>query len=334
MLTILDSLPDHFLETEAIHLQELLTGPVLIHLEGRRKEPLFVSVLLHGNEITGLHAVQDLLRKYKTSELPRSLSLFVGNVSAAQQGQRRLEGQPDYNRVWPGTDVAPCEETEMMQQVIDSMRKLDVFASIDVHNNTGINPHYACVNIIDDRFLHLATLFSRTVVYFTRPTGVQSSAFAELCPAVTIECGKVGQQHAEQHAMEFIDAALHLSEIPAHAFPESAIDLFHTLAIVKVPEQASFSFNGDEKDICFDSDIDHLNFQELRVGTRLGRICKNTNARLEAWDNDGNDIGSELFSYENGEILTRKRLMPSMLTLNEKVIRQDCLCYVMERYKI
>jgi len=26
--------------------------------------------------------------------------------------------------------------------------------------------------------------------------------------------------------------------------------------------------------------------------------------------------------------------MPSMLTLDEKVIRQDCLCYVMERYQI
>jgi len=334
MLTILDHLPEHFLDTEAIHLDELLPGPTLIHLQGRRKEPLFVSILLHGNEITGLHAVQDLLRKYQTRELPRSLSLFVGNVGAAKQGQRRLEGQPDYNRVWPGTEVPDCAETKMMQQVIDSMRGLNVFASIDVHNNTGINPHYACVNVIDDRFFHLATLFSRIVVYFTRPVGVQSHAFASLCPAVTIECGKVGQQHAEQHAMEYLDAALHLSEIPDHKIPEADIDLFHTLAIIKVPEHASFSFNGDEKDISFDSDIDHLNFQELRVGTRIGRICQNANARLEAWDNNGNDIGDELFSYDNGEILTRKRLMPSMLTLNEKVIQQDCLCYVMERYKV
>ena len=333
MLTVLDRLPDHFLETEAIHLHEIMPGPALIHLQGRRKSPLFVSILLHGNEITGLHAVQDLLRKYQSRELPRSLSIFVGNISAARQGLRRLEGQPDYNRVWPGTEVAACDETQMMQQIIDSMRKLNVFASIDVHNNTGINPHYACVNALEDRFLHLATLFSRTVVYFTRPVGVQSSAFATLCPAVTVECGKVGQQHSEHHAMEYLDAALHLSDMPSHVFPESDIDLFHTLAIIKVPEQAGFSFNGDEKDICFDSDIDHLNFQELRVGTRLGRICQSANARLEAWDNDGKDIGGELFNYENGEILTRKPFMPSMLTLNERVIRQDCLCYVMERYK-
>jgi hypothetical protein len=35
-------------------------------------------------------------------DLPRSLSLFVGNTAAAEQGVRHLPEQPDYNRVWPG----------------------------------------------------------------------------------------------------------------------------------------------------------------------------------------------------------------------------------------
>jgi len=247
---------------------------------------------------------------------------------------RRQDGQPDYNRTWPGTEMPSCDETRMMQQVKEEMRLRKVFASIDIHNNTGINPHYACVNFVSDCFLHLATLFSRTVVYFTRPLGVQSSAFADLCPSVTIECGKVGQQYAETHATDFVDAALHLSEIPEHKFPEQDIDLFHTIAIVKVPEQANFSFNGDEADVCFDSDLDHMNFRELNKGTRFGQLCNKKNIKLEAWSNDGIDISQELFEYRNSEILTLKPLMPSMLTLNEKVIRQDCLCYVMERYKV
>jgi len=334
MLDILEQIPIGFLEADATHLCDILQKPTLIHLEGRRKEPLFVSILLHGNEITGLHALQALLKKYEQQELPRSLSIFVGNIYAAEHGQRHLPDQPDYNRVWPGGEAPTSPETDMMQSVVNEMQQRNVFASIDVHNNTGINPHYACVNVLDDRFFHLATLFSRTVVYFTKPTGVQSSAFAKLCPAVTIECGKVGQQYADNHAMEFIDAALHLSEIPTHGFPEHDIDLFHTIAIVKVPIDASFSFDEKNTDICFDDDLDYMNFRELEKGTRMGRLCGSQSQRLEAWDNQGRDVGDDIFSYEHQEITIRKPVMPSMLTLNENVIRQDCLCYLMERYKI
>ena len=39
----------------------------------------------------------------------------------------------------------------MLYEVITSLRARRAFASIDVHNNTGINPHYACINRIDNR---------------------------------------------------------------------------------------------------------------------------------------------------------------------------------------
>lgn len=334
LLDIIKHIPAGFIEADATHLCDILSQPTLIHLQGRRKEPLFISILLHGNETTGLHAVQALLKKYQQQELPRSLSIFVGNIFAAKQCQRHLPGQPDYNRVWPGCGIPVSPETEMMQQLINEMQRLKVFASIDIHNNTGINPHYACINVLDDGFFHLATLFSRTVVYFTQPLGVQSLAFSPLCPAVTIECGKVGQKYADTHAMEFINAALHLSEIPIHAFPVHDIDLFHTIAIVKVPAEASFSFDNKDNDICLDNDLDHMNFRELDKGTRLGRLCSSQTQRLEAWDNQGKDIGDEIFSYEHQEITVRKPVMPSMLTLDEEVIRQDCLCYLMERVKV
>jgi hypothetical protein len=54
-------------------------------------------------------------------------------------------------------------------------------------------------------------------------------------------------------------------------------------------------------------------------------------ARLEAWDEAGKDVAESYFERENGLLFTRLPVMPSMLTLNEEVIRQDCLCYLMER---
>ena len=61
---------------------------------------MFVSVLLHGNEDTGLAAAQEVLRRHLSRELHRSLLLFVGNVAAAAANVRTLPGQADYNRVW------------------------------------------------------------------------------------------------------------------------------------------------------------------------------------------------------------------------------------------
>lgn len=331
MLTILESLPPGLLEADVTHLHEVLPGPTLIHLPGRRPEPLLVSVLLHGNEPVGLQAVQALLRGHAGRELPRALSVFIGNVAAARYGARFLEGQPDYNRIWPGGGSGDGPEHRMMRRVMEEMRARRVFASVDIHNNTGLNPHYACINRLDHRFFHLAALFGRTVVYFLRPRGVQAMAFAELCPAVTLECGQPGQALGIEHAAEYLDACLRLAEIPAHPVPPHDVDLFHTMAVIKVPETVSFGFGSANVDIRFTRDLDLLNFRELPAGTALGWAHHGDSVRLEAWDEQGQDVSARYFQLANGEICTAVPVMPSMLTRDEHVIRQDCLCYFMER---
>jgi succinylglutamate desuccinylase len=327
-------LPEGLPDVSPERLAELLGGPSLIHLPGRREQPLFVSLLLHGNETTGFLALQGLLRRYRERQLPRALSIFIGNVEAARDGLRRLAGQPDYNRVWPGSDYPDSAEMRMMAEIVDIMRPRRPFASIDVHNNTGINPHYACINRIDHRFMHLGSLFSRTMVYFIRPVGVQSMAFAELCPSVTVECGKVGQLAGEEHALEFLDACLHLSRIPDHPVAAHDVDLFHTVATVRVPSTYSFGFGRKPVDICFVDDLDHLNFRELPPGTMLAHLDGVENLPLEAVDERGREVAARFFRIEDNALRTARALMPSMFTLDERVIRQDCLGYLMERYPL
>jgi succinylglutamate desuccinylase len=333
MLNVLDHFPPPLLELEAFRLRETLPGPTLIHLPGRRPEPLFVSVLLHGDEDTGWYAVQALLRKYQGRELPRALSIFIGNVAAGGARVRFLPGQPDYNRIWediPG--VAEFPERRMMRRIVDEMRARRVFASIDIHNNTGINPHYACVRQMAPRFLQLATLFSRTVVYFLKPDGVQTAAFSVLCPAVTVECGQSGQAHGVAHAAEYLEACLQLSAIPDHAVAPHDIDLFHSVAIVKVPADVSFGFDDQDTDIRFAEGLDHMNFRELPAGTLLGRALSDR-ARLDVRDEQGRDVSTDYLRWQDGEIRTVVPVMPSMLTVSTQAIRQDCLCYLMQRHR-
>lgn len=329
MLTVTDRLPKGLLGLETRDLAAALRGPVLIHLPGRRRPPLFVSVLLHGNEDVGWRALRRLLDRYADRELPRSLSLFIGNVAAAAEGKRLLPGQPDYNRIWTGEGEE--EERGMTRQVVDEMRGRGVFASIDVHSNTGLNPHYACVQDLDNRSLQLAALFARTVVLARKPDGVQVQAFSALCPSVTVECGRVGQERGAGHAMTFIEACLRLSDIPDHAVPEHDIDLFHTVAVVRVPGNISFSFDGRDADVSFRRDIDHLNFRELSPGTPIGKVREGAPKVLEVSGESGQDVAERYFITENGVLSTVSPFTPSMLTVDVEAVRLDCLGYLMER---
>jgi succinylglutamate desuccinylase len=327
--------PLSLLETDATRLHEALGGPTLFQLAGRREPALFVSVLMHGNETSGWDAVREVLHGYLKGDdfdLPRSLNLFVGNTEAAASGVRHLEGQPDYNRVWPGSDTAGTPEHALMKAVVDSVGEREMFASVDIHNNTGRNPHYACVNVLEHQSLHLAALFGRTVVYFVRPRGVASMAMAALGPSVTLECGKVGQHLGIEHSVEFLRACLQLSEIPAHPVASHDIELYHTVAVVRVPETTGFSFGEDQAPVRFSRQLDSLNFRELPVGSLIAECDPMPALPLDVRDEQDRSVGERFFAIENGRIVTATPVMPSMLTCDPTVIRQDCLCYLMERY--
>jgi len=330
-LQVLDHVPDGLAELEASRLHEALAGPTLMHLRGRRPPTLFVSVLLHGNETSGWEAMRSLLHRYREHPPPRSLSLLVGNVQAARHGLRRLEGQPDYNRVWRGRGTP---EHAVAREIVEAMRTRPLFASVDIHNTSGPNPHYAALSRLDPPFLRLATLFSRTVVYFTTPETVLCNAFAQLCPAVTVECGQPGHPRGAEHAAEYIDACLHLSELPDTPVSPHDVDLFHTVAVVRVPAHARLAEGDEPGDIRLADDVDRLNFRELPPGTALAWTSRERPVRLEAWDESGAEVGDRYFRLEAGAITTAVPVVPAMMTLDARIIRQDCLCYLMERYRL
>ena len=103
------------------------------------------------------------------------------------------------------------------------------------------------------------------------------------------------------------------------------------MAIVKIPETVSFGFEDDIVDLRLISNLDHLNFRELQAGTRLGRVEPGAAVMLDVCDDNGQSVYERYFAIEDDMLVTVRPLMPSMFTLDKRIIRQDCLGYLMER---
>jgi hypothetical protein len=143
---VFESIPDRFLDCPAERLAERLPGAVP-HGSSRTRAAPFVCfrVVAWQRGHRPCRGAQEVLRRHLSRELHRSLLLFVGNVAAAAANVRTLPGQADYNRIWPGTPTPDIPEAHMARWVFDYAASRRPFAGIDIHNNTGLNPHYACI---------------------------------------------------------------------------------------------------------------------------------------------------------------------------------------------
>lgn len=330
-LTILTELPAGFFDVEISQIRDVFPSPTLVKLEGDKSPALFISILLHGNEYSGLKSLQALLAKYQ-ERLPRSVCLFVGNVAAAEANCRLLRGQTDYNRCWPGTEMEPNDTSRMMQQVVAAAMTDGLFAAIDVHNNTGINPHYACMTAVTQDNQHLAAMFNHIGLVFKRPKGVSTMAFDGLCPAVTIECGKPGDETGIKHATELLDGLLHMDHFPQRPISPHDLQLVRSQATLNIPHDVTFDFNlTAQADLTFATGFERKNFTEIKptevfAFTRINRPLTITNQQ-------GEDVTDEIMRIENGKVYLNKTMMPAMITLDKRIVRQDCLCYLLVDYQ-
>ncbi len=334
-LSLFSSIPERLSTVSVKELGTVLPGPSLIEIPGKISPPLFISVLLHGNETTGFLAMQEIIEKFNllSKPSPREILLFVGNINAAMLGVRRQTDEPDYNRIWNGGNRP---EHFLAKEVINQVSRRKPFAAIDIHNNTGKNPHYACINRTNGAFINLARRFSKTIVYFTEPHEVISIALSRLCPSVTLECGFSGDSGGLSHVGKYIEHCLTLPPEKLFSPPANRHnDVYHTIARITVPDRSHLGFGTcpGPVDICFRDDLEELNFTTVPKGTKLGKSAGNSN-NLKVTDNNDRDVTTEYFSFDGNAITTRKTMTPSMFTKNETIIHQDCFGYIMEPYPL
>lgn len=325
--------PDGLLHCSARELHRVLPGPSLLHWPGPGAR-LFVSVLLHGNEDAGLQALQQFLLKHAPhagDTLPRALTVFFGNVDAAREGVRHLADQPDFNRIWSSHDVHVSAYHGMAAQVLARMQHEPLFAVLDLHNNTGRNPLYACVASNDKRHRQLATLFSPIVV---KVDGLRSlnEAFSHRAPSICCECGEIGNQQGIAQAARLLERCMTLTTEELNAVDDSSLQVFEAYAEIHVPAQVriGFSEHHQDVDLLLSPDIDLMNFQPLPAGTALAKVAQgNITSPLLVARNLDDGQALEVFVQTHDSIQFKEPTMAAMLTPSEAAIRQTCLGYLM-----
>jgi hypothetical protein len=325
----LHGLPDGFFDITTANIRTLFPNPTLIQLDGRDRNFLFISILQHGNEYSGLRVMQRVLAEH-ARELPRSILLFIGNVRAAEANLRQLPDQVDYNRCWPGTLMQPCPTSAMMRRIIEIARGLPLFAALDIHNNTGKNPHYTCISDPNGRNQNLAAMFNRIAMVF-RHKGVSTLAFDGICPAATLECGLPGNPEGIDNACRMIDELLTLEQLAVEPPAREQLHLVESHLDVYIPKHVSYEFDAmADVDLRFERDIEERNFTlqnplQVFAHTRIDRP-------LQILDADNHDVTDEVLRIEQGKIYFNQTLMPAMITRDKLVIQQDCLCHLLQDY--
>lgn len=321
-----DALPLALARTGVRDVRRIFPNPALVSLKGRRPDPLFLAILLHGNETVGFEVLKRLHAWMGRHLLPRSLLIFVGNVAAAEAGTRMLAGCRDYNRLWQG---GSGPEFELAQEVLAEVRAAKPFAAIDLHNNTGANPLYSLIHNERAADRQLASLFSRVAMLTGNPPSMLSLALSALCPAVTAECGHAGVEANEAHAFDFVLDVLHLDHW--RGAPDQPLDVFEALGRLEIDPAATISFeHGKDADIELPMTLEKWNFFERPEGSTFARLPSGSSP-LKVVTANGTIVTDSVFRRDDDRLVLTRDLAPAMLTTNEQAIRDDCLGYIMEK---
>ena len=306
-LNVLEALPASFAQLAASELADALGGPTLFDLRKRETPPLFVSVLLHGNETSGWDAVRRLVDEVSAA----SVLLFVGNVEAARRGTRSVPGGLDFNRVWEGGDTA---EAAIADEVTAFAAAARPYVAVDVHNNTGDNPPYAVVTDTRPRTLSVARAFARRALLTAQPEGFLSRRFASFCTAVTVEVGTPRDAMSTERATSFLARLLTSATAPDDDPADLA--LFETTARVLLLDGA-----------VIEPSVQRFNFRSAPAGTALTR-----SGPLVAEDASGDDVTDAYLAHENGAMVLKRNTYVAMYTGSEESARLDCLCYLLQPF--
>lgn len=308
-----------------------LPGPSWIECPGLRPGRARVVVtLLHGNEASGVRAVHSWLRSGARPAV--DTALVVGSVDTAltdpAYSNRTLPGQRDANRCFGKPQS--CSVGRAAQAIIAKIERLAPQALIDVHNNTGHNPPYGVGVGASEGQLNLTRFFASRYMNSDLNLGALMELKFLADAVVTIECGKAGEEAADQIASVGLASFLGCAHLNLDAACPNVQVLSQPIRVVVHPD-VPLSFDSQARSgngLTLREDVEQHNFESVEAGTALGWY-QGRRLPVAALNARGEDIADMLFELRRGRLTTRCPMVPIMTTVDERIAREDCLFYAM-----
>ena len=307
-----DSFDEQLLNVEAHELHRFLSGSTVFDLRQEGVKPFFVSTLLHGNETSGWDAV----RRFIADHSDASFVLFIGNVHAAAQNMRHLPHEVDFNRIW--------QQQPWQTYLSDLLQTYKPWCGIDIHNNSGPNPHYSVVTDVRRKTLALATLFSNKVIFTDHTLDILAHGVSSHCPALTIETGTVDDPASERRAYAFLERLNTIGRVPdaLQCEPET----YATVGIVKVAHQNG----GIDNFPVFEPSLKHKSFKTLPAGSPFIN-CLPTDWQVNVLDPaHDRDLTLDFLEFRDRGAILKRDVVMSMFTHKPLLAIQDCVCYFLK----
>jgi hypothetical protein len=108
---------------------------------------------------------------------------------------------------------------------------------------------------------------------------------------------------------------------------------------VRVREDVHFGFTEprgarDERPLHLLQEFEHFNFQELPAGTLFGHVAPGASFPLRVTDDFDREVGERFFRVDGEDLRLARDVVPAMFSPDARIIRQDVLCYLMERVEL
>lgn len=323
-------IPGGLLDTHARDLHEVLYGPSLIQLTGRETRPIAISVLLNGDDDTGLQALQQVLKRYANQLLPRSLLIFIANVDAAKFAVPHLNGQGDYQQLFANTDTdLDNPEAEVVAKARQVMFSRKPLLHVQLHRCATTSRDVVVIPELDATSLKFAQYFSRHIVVSPEDF---NTAQAPKIPQMAAYAGSKDNEDAADRLEELLDTLIHWHQIlDIDADPE-LFNLYEIAASVQLPEDMSFGFGSAQTNVRFIEDLEDYSFVHTQKGLTIGFVKENEQARFLIEHREHQDAHSFLL-VEKNEIKLNSSLTPAFVNMTETRIRQKSLFKLLKPIK-
>jgi hypothetical protein len=244
-----------------------------------------------------------------------------------------LPGRRDLNRCFRPPFDADAEGA-VAGEALRLLREAGCEALVDLHNNTGHNPAYGVGTCVDAGQLNLTGHFATRFVASDLRLGALTEATAADFPSVAIECGRAGDPATDAIAVRGLRQYLTAAHLETRRVTVESMTVLNAPLRVSVRPEVTLAFASEpvaSVDLTLLGDLDRHNFQPLLPGVPVGWLGADGGWPIEARGADGEEVSHDYFVARDGLLVTRRGLVPIMMTTDAVAARADCLFYVVHQ---